>query len=533
MKIEFEGRDSLSATSDPDILAYATLRQSDRLQASEKTDEATASLAELSERGDLSPAFKSKIESRRDALQGKGSFGANFEILLSRFVRETSRPLPMLAMGAASTCFQLSRLALLAKLPGSLTVLARPTATVAEAGAFALMMPSSGRGLQTDFLSSLILMGSLQASAFPLRFLPSSLSLPAMYGGVLLAQESERRLGWRPSVDGGMALTEALALTMQLHAGAGLTKLALGSEGVRQLSAAELRVQGRRNYWTEQRLGPEIYAMSEGGFDGSNGGRPRLRLVSSDPREEFVQTYSKSRTYQELYHRILSHYGNRHDGPKLAALLMNSGVQHPGVMNPGLEQLTRILVGKTPESDVSYRDWLAQKIYERVYFENRSPLALGEVLKSLSIGESGGALEKRLAPHFPELDLRASHKINTPPNSLQFEMEAVKRFHERSKFEQATSGIPLTDQARFIVFDWKQTAVQHPLGNMQVRIDDFLDRFCDFGTGPRAVHVLEVNDAIEAAGQSPLGVARLSRLESLFRLNRSGPTVAQLEELAD
>lgn len=532
MKIESEGWDSLSKESDPDILAYSALRQADRWEASEQSEKAISLLSELSQNPQLAPAFKTKIDQRLSGFQSRSDFGANFEVLLSRLVRETRRPGPMLAMGGASVCFQLSRLALLAKLPSTLATLARPLATVAEAGAFTLAMPVAhqGRGFEKEFLSSLILMGSLQASAWPLRFLSPSLSFPAMYGGVLLAQETERRLGWRQSSTGGQALMEGLALALQLHAGAGLTKLALGAEGMRFFQAAELRAKNRQAALEDRPLVAGIYAMSENGFNnGSNGGRPPLRLVSSDPHEEFFQTFSKNRAFQESYHRILSHYGSRHEGNKLAALLLNSGVQHPAVMNPGLERLTGILVSKMGEADISYRDWLARKSYERVYFENRDPQALGALLRSLAADESGPYLEQRLSPHFPELDLRATERpINTLSNSTHFQLEVLKRQNGWNEFERSTAGMPLTEDARLVVYDWKKRMAEQHLGNMHGRLNDFLDRLCEIGEGPQATRI---NDVIEASGYSPLGAARLSRLESLLRLQNNVPPLEQLSDL--
>ncbi|HEX5035106.1 MAG TPA: hypothetical protein VFW62_11560, partial [bacterium] len=215
-------------------------------------------------------------------------------------------------------------------------------------------------------------------------------------------------------------------------------------------------------------------------------------------------------------------------------LLLNSEIHHPGVMIPGLTRLANILCSNANETAYSYRKWLAFRIYERVYFESRSPRALGEILRTLAQDDGALVMERRLAEHFPELDLRAPRQPSAPTNqSLNSQMDAAKRLHDWREFERNSSLLPLTEQTRLVIFDWKQTQNEKYLGNMQVPIDRFLDEFYELGQGPRAVRVLEMNAAIEAAGQSPLGVARLARLEGLLRLSRGDPSLDRLKELTE
>jgi hypothetical protein len=526
---------------DPDFEAFAALRQADRLEAADHPEQAALLLSSIPTSDNLSPQIREKVEHRLAALEGRGNFGSTFESMLSRFSREAQRPWPMLAMAGASAVFQISRFALLANLRGPLTSLARPLAIIGEAGAFTAALPAlekisphpvgaSWRGFGTEFLSSLLLMGSMRAAAWPLRFLSANSShFPALFGGVLFAQAVEQKLGWLSSNNAETSLLQGLALTLQLYAGMGIMRGALSSAALRSFAEAEGRLRNAAPSSPMPALPDGTYAMSGIGSNGS--ARPPLRLVSADPHEEFVQTFSRNRAFQDAYHSILSHYGSRHDGARLSSLLLLSGVQHPQVMNPGLERLAGILRGNPGEASVTYRDWLAHRIYERVYFEKRTPLALGELLRSLSLGENSTAMERRLAPHFSELDLRNPIPFESPERSMQFQIEAAKRLYDWRQFERQSRGLPLDDSSRRVVWDWKQTLQAKPLGNFNAEVDKFLDRFYNLGEGPLASRVPEVNAAIAAAGQSPLGVARLARLDALFRASHGEPATERLLEL--
>ena len=547
--------DSLSQESDPEILADAALHIASRLESSDQSEKAAYLLSGLSGSSKIPARLQEKAEGRLAALHGGGNFGHRVESMLGHLLREARRPWPMLALAGAGTCFQISRLALLARWRGPAANLALPLATVGEAAAFTLSIPvleklapppggTAWRGFGSEFLSSLLLMGSLKLSTWPLRFASSSLHFPALYGGVLLAQATERRLGLRPEAAGGTAMIDGLALALQIQAGAGIARLALGSGGLRFLAEAQMRSQPRPTVILSA-FDPSGLRMTSGnptlprpymmmGSDDSGSGpssRPLLRLVSLDPYQEFVKTYAMNQPFQDAYHRILNHYGQRHDSSKFSSLLFNSGVQHPGIMNPGLNKLAEILCTNSGETALSYRNWLTQRVYERVYFESRSPLALGEILRSLAGDEGIAPLERRLAEHFPELDLRAPRPLNTPENSIQFKMKATQRLYEWREFERASKTLPLDDRARMVVFDWKRAQAEHYLGNMQSPIDRFLDDFYELGQGPHALKVSQVNTAIASAGESPLGAARLARLQTLLEARRLDPPLDRLQEL--
>ncbi|HKY63319.1 MAG TPA: hypothetical protein VJR29_07875 [bacterium] len=560
--------DSLSAESDLDLIAAAALRIAGRLESSDQPEKAGFLLAALAQSSQLASDLQAKAKNRWAGLRGEGNFGVIAESLLGRLAREAQRPWPMLAMAGAGTCFQISRLALLARWRGPAANLALPLATVGEAALFTSALPllekisphshgGAWRGFGPEFLSSLLLMGGLKIGAWPLRFTAPALAFPATYGGVMLAQTAERRLGLRPEASASTAWIDGLAMALQIQAGAGLGRLALGERGMRLLGEAEIRVRrprpaipgsgeglaigifngapagvGVTGYKT--RL-PSNYAMMSGDDDsGAPRSRPQLRLVSSDPQAEFMQTFGTNRSFQEAYHRILSHYESRHDGNKLTGLLLSSDIHHPGVMIPGLNRLADILCSNAGETGHSYRKWLALRIYERVYFESRSPRALGEILRTLAQDESATVMEQRLAEHFPELDLRASREPSTPTTqSLNSQMTAAKRLHDWREFERNSSLLPLSDQSRWVVFDWKRTQDENYLGNMRVQIDRFLDELYELGQGPRASRVTDINAALETAGQSPLGVARLARLDALLRANRGDPSPVRLKELLE
>jgi len=196
-----------------------------------------------------------RARARREAITGRGSFGARAEFLLRRVADEAADPSTLFAMGAAGAIFRMTRLATLSRLagiaqPGFLTRLlgasrmASLVGFAVEAPAFTLLSRGSreilGRsqdwslpGLGRDLASSYLLLGGLRltgalgqtigawSGASPLR--QALFQQGSTLTGILLGHRLEAALGLRPQVEGATVLADSLAMLLQFHVAGRLT----------------------------------------------------------------------------------------------------------------------------------------------------------------------------------------------------------------------------------------------------------------------------------------------------------------------
>ncbi|HEX5035107.1 MAG TPA: hypothetical protein VFW62_11565, partial [bacterium] len=171
------------------------------------------SVAQLEE----APAeLRRRAQNRSAALQGNGTFGAQAEVLISRFSKEALNPAPILAMGVAGSLFKISRALSLNVLRHSpidrvvSKITANGVGLLTESAAFTLTAKSVASGLgqtqdwsipalKREWLAGTILLGSIKA------------------GGALGVQTAR-------TMAGGVARTESLALQRGLSFAAGLSQ---------------------------------------------------------------------------------------------------------------------------------------------------------------------------------------------------------------------------------------------------------------------------------------------------------------------
>ncbi|HKX11813.1 MAG TPA: hypothetical protein VJP40_01580 [bacterium] len=201
-----------------------------------------------------------RARERLAVLNGGGSGGARAEYLLRHASHELFDPTMIAAMGTAGAVFRMTRLAALARLgsgaPGLLTrgwgasglasvagfAIEAPTFTLTHRLGRAALGHSqdwSSSALSRDLASSYLVLGALKLGARGATGLqglsgyrsPMASALfqqSGMFGGIVVSQALERRLGWRPAASTEAAAADALVTWLQFNAAGRLTQSVLG-----------------------------------------------------------------------------------------------------------------------------------------------------------------------------------------------------------------------------------------------------------------------------------------------------------------
>ncbi|MDL1871572.1 hypothetical protein FBR05_05160 [Deltaproteobacteria bacterium PRO3] len=266
--------EALKAESDPQLVFEGLGALATRLAAEDRLEAAQAAYAFIAGRAaDSAPAAARRAQEEWDAIRGRGALGPRLEFLGRRFAREASSPAMLAGMGVASTVFQLSRAAFLARLTAtpSLGLLSRGfgARAVAGLGAFALEAPAfalTARGarlalgdpaataapLGHEILGSYLTLGGLKLfgglGAAAVRYAgagPVSRTLIpqiSTYFGIVAGHRLEQLAGLRPALSGDTLWADSLVTLLQFHVGGRLA----GELGGPRLAAwqRELELRG-------------------------------------------------------------------------------------------------------------------------------------------------------------------------------------------------------------------------------------------------------------------------------------------------
>lgn len=273
----------LGLETDPTLFFQGALGFADRLREGGELASAAelyAAIAALDSQPPPGPAAEvvSRARSRLEALQGQGAFGARFEVLAGRFVRDATDYRMIVPMIAGSVVFQSVRAASLGRLLSGASAAwhrrgfgARLSAGLlgyaAEVPVFAL----SSRGLRDlggeavswdggsvakDLAGAAITLAALKGSGYLAqralqgapslggriqKFQHAALPQVAMFLGLMAAHRVEAEVGLRPHVDGATAVTDTLASMFSLGIGSRLGHRVLGERFARLQRALNLR----------------------------------------------------------------------------------------------------------------------------------------------------------------------------------------------------------------------------------------------------------------------------------------------------
>ncbi len=276
----------LGLETDPALFFQGALGLADRLREGGELASAAelyAAIAALDSQPPPGPVAEaaSRARSRLEALQGQGAFGARFEGLAGRFVRDATDYRMIVPMIAGSVVFQSVRAASLGRLLSGASAAwhrrgfgARLSAGLlgyaAEVPVFAL----SSRGLRdlggeavswdggsvakdlagaaitfaalkgSGYLAQRALQGAPSLSGRMQKFQHAALPQVAMFLGLMTAHRVEADLGLRPHVDGATAVTDTLASMFSLGVGSRLGHRVLGDRFARLQRALNLRAAG-------------------------------------------------------------------------------------------------------------------------------------------------------------------------------------------------------------------------------------------------------------------------------------------------
>lgn len=243
--------EALKAEGDPRLYFEGLGALARRLAAEDRLEAAQAAYAFIAGRAAKSaPEAAREAQGAWDAIRGRGALGARLEFLGRRFAREASSPAMLAGMGVASTVFQLSRVAFLARLTAtpSLGLLSRGLGAraVAGLGAFALEAPAfalSARGarlalgdpaataapLSHEILGSYLTLGGLKLfgalGGAAVRYGgagPVSRTLipqVSTYFGIVAGHRLEQLAGLRPALSGDTLWADSLVTLLQFHVG--------------------------------------------------------------------------------------------------------------------------------------------------------------------------------------------------------------------------------------------------------------------------------------------------------------------------
>lgn len=278
---------SLSAETDPELLARGLLSWAGREERQQNFAAASAAYQFIGEHGSnlgISAEARATAQDRLAVLNGAGSVGARVEYQLSRFVHEASNPAFLGAMATGSAVFSGGRAAILSQLAssGRAVIGARFLAT---AGAFSLEVPSvwitakgitelmapgrqswsadqnlrelAGLGLTLGafkFCSGAVgrvvapEAGAIAANNSAAR---SAIVQTAAFGGLVLGRQLEVATGLRAKTDIASTAIDSLALLLQAQVGGRVAQSSLGPKfQARSRALEDVARQGESVAWS-------------------------------------------------------------------------------------------------------------------------------------------------------------------------------------------------------------------------------------------------------------------------------------------
>ncbi|MFO1464027.1 MAG: carbonic anhydrase [bacterium] len=303
----------LEGETDSELRQAGLWSLAQRLEQEERLAGAADLYGELAGEGGLS-GFPERARKRLELLQGNGGFGPRAEIFLRRLARDATSPTAIVAMGVGSLAFRLTRVAFLSRLASSaeagfftrglgLRFAASLGGFGAETAAFTLAGKTtaslsgenvdwSPRALGRDWLGGAMTLGSLRvagawtegglrrwaagnsaADLVARRLAPNF----ALFGGILLGQGLERRLGLRADGQGSDVLLDGLATFLNFKAGAAVAGRLLGNSFLRFERRLDLAAEGAGTLPPRSVSGPSLaFAMSQGpSLPAERGAEPR------------------------------------------------------------------------------------------------------------------------------------------------------------------------------------------------------------------------------------------------------------------
>ncbi|HKY62027.1 MAG TPA: hypothetical protein VJR29_01280 [bacterium] len=377
---------SLDKETDIELKRQGRLNLAARLEG--RYPEAAGRLyAELAgeERGD---DVSRKASSRLAVLQGRGTFGAQAERLVSEIGRNVLDPKFLVPMMAGSVAFSLTRAYAGARLAAlgapwgqglSGRLLAGGIGFGAEIPTFVILqrqMASTTASWGQDFFHAGLSLGLLKLSAplfaAPLKRLPSQALLPHAAGGLSLfaVNRLEQSWGLRPANDAWTSLAESFAAYFSLSAGLRAGRSLLGSS----FQSWEAGLQWRQprspfkpawnvswesplpeavtasSYVPKEPAGPLLMTAPNGGIGRGRSIPPvKAKELSANYRARFTDTkveptarWEALEAYRQLHPQLV---GTKHF-PDLQKMLLRL------VANPGISAKT--LEGKGTEERASY-----------------------------------------------------------------------------------------------------------------------------------------------------------------------------------
>ncbi len=466
---------SLSAESDPVLLDEAKLRFGRRLEQEGKFQAAAADFAGLIA-GASNAAIRDQAQGELDVLQGSGSFGARFQLQGGQILRELLKPEPILLMAAGSMAFRLGKLATLGKLASipeagwlsrgfGLRAAANTAGWLTETSAITLGSlalesaagrPVSAGVLAKNFASTGLLLGSLRlmGHAAGLFASPATRSLAqqtGMYGGILLADRIETKLGFKTEAAGANPWSSAFLTWAQFNAGGVIAHGVLG-EGFRSfenklelatsslesppdtgqtLPGPRLAVATGQSLETNENFPSRLVdflaaSLTKGGSAGTYPREARFNLLYESPREATLEDLA-------FWARELNAEPSNPRRSLEAMLILHriegSQAKNPGDIAKGFEIVQREIAKLTLKQIEAINQLLEQE------YEDGKPIVHGLILleqvATLSLHSTARRKAYSLREQFDarfERDINDSDKWRKIPREQQFEnLEAAAK----------------------------------------------------------------------------------------------------------
>ncbi len=249
---------SLTQEPDPRLYSQGLLNFAARQESAGSLDVALAVYQRVATGSSAQDPSALLAQQRLDAIRGQGTFGNRAEFLLQNLAKEAAEPSALLAMGAASAAFRLTRLAVFSRLAGAaesgILTRALGAGRLASFAGFAVEAPAytlTGRlanealgrrqawdlrSFGKDLASSYLVLGAMKLAGTASAALNAGqspglrgvLQQGAMLSGILLGHRLEAWAGLREWRGDANTLMDSLALLLQFHVAGKLTQGAFG-----------------------------------------------------------------------------------------------------------------------------------------------------------------------------------------------------------------------------------------------------------------------------------------------------------------
>ncbi|HKX13166.1 MAG TPA: hypothetical protein VJP40_08440, partial [bacterium] len=580
--------ESLKQERDALLFGDALLNFASRREHEGHSELAVPLYQRLSEFSEVPAEIRSLAHRRSEALQGRGPIGAQAEVLVSRFSKEALNPAPILAMGIAGSVFKVSRalsLNFLRQAPVD-RILARATANgiglLSESAAFTVTAKSVASGLgqaqdwslpalKREWLAGTILLGSIKAGgALGVRSgrdlvaaatrseslalqrgltLASSAAQPlGLYGGILLSHQIETGLGLRPAQSAANGLIDGAATLFHLYVGGRIAQ-GLGADRLnRAATQLEHRIEnlpgpGAGSVFSRFfRPAPAIAMAAKAGeslawqpMDASRPFRAQAYdSTGSSPVMDFIQearfvenfTRRLPGSTSDQLRTLISNYQPLSQGSLKHRFLLMLGrasvSQETNLLEAAIPTLSEALkFAEIGSPSSSYSHWLTKHIFERSLHHNEIA-TLDGLLRFLGEGGKVSDFEAQVAEIYPRLELPKG-----PPPTPRF-------WIGRERVYGSIRNLNISSESKIILSKWVgalSSPSRSPLSISDLTLVDRLLYQQGLENIPNRMDQLD--RIIRLAGDSPLGLARFTRLQNLLEHSTDVLLNFKLEELAD